>query len=198
MLTSEKLKSALDALTAERAQVIAAGWFLQNCWLTQSKPGGTARTNQKYWQVRSRQPLFDGKTLKHLKADEVEDYKAAIERGRQLKQIDRQIVKLQQQLAQLGSASAATRDSIEPLSTSEKPSLRAVLSQEKRSPEQPKQPITFTDLIEQERLVRETIRKSQALRESLHQATVRNQQLRARATHFLEGQTHRTERFSDS
>jgi hypothetical protein len=48
--------------------------------------------------VRSRQAMFNGKTLKHLRADEVEDYRAAINRGRQLKQIDRQIEKLQQRL----------------------------------------------------------------------------------------------------
>lgn len=101
MNSVEKLQSALDALNSKRSQIAGEGWYLQHCWLVQVKPGGNARTDRKYWQVRSRQPLFDGKTLKHLKPDEVEDYRAAIERGRQLKQIDRQIEKLQQQLEQL-------------------------------------------------------------------------------------------------
>jgi hypothetical protein len=98
MYTREKLQSALDALNIERAQIKSEGWYLQHCWLVQVKPGGNARTNRKYWQVRSRQAMFNGKTLKHLRADEVEDYRAAINRGRQLKQIDRQIEKLQQRL----------------------------------------------------------------------------------------------------
>ena len=101
MYAVEKLQSALDALKTKRSQIAGEGWYLQHCWLVQVKPGGNARTDRKYWQVRSRQPMFDGKTLKHLKLDEVEDYRAAIARGRQLKQIDRQIQKLQQRLEQL-------------------------------------------------------------------------------------------------
>jgi hypothetical protein len=101
--TREKLQSALVALNIERAQIKSEGWYLQHCWLVQVKPGGNARTNRKYWQVRSRQAMFDGKTLKHLRADEVEDYRAAINRGRQLKQIDRQIEKLQQRLLALAT-----------------------------------------------------------------------------------------------
>ena len=101
MYAIEKLQSALDALNTKRSQIASEGPYLQHCWLVQVKPGGNARTDRKYWQVRSRQPMFDGKTLKHLKPDQVEDYKAAIARGRQLKQIDHQIEKLQQRLEQL-------------------------------------------------------------------------------------------------
>jgi hypothetical protein len=101
MYAVEKLQSALDTLNTKRSQIAGEGWYLQHCWLVQVKPGGNARTDRKYWQVRSRQPMFEGKTLKHLKSDEVEDYRAAIARGRQLKQIDRQIEKLQQRFEQL-------------------------------------------------------------------------------------------------
>lgn len=98
METLEEIKNRLDTLNCQRSQLITAGWYLQGCWLAQVKPGGTARTSRHYWQVRSQQPIFDGKKLKHLKDAEVESYRSAIERGRQLKQIDRQIASLQQQL----------------------------------------------------------------------------------------------------
>ena len=146
MYTLEKLQSALDALNIERAQIAGEGWYLQNCWLVQVKPGGNARTNRKYWQVRSRQLMFDGKTLKHLRADEVEDYRAAINRGRQLKQIDRQIEKLQQRLLAL-----------------------ATTTQSK---------VTFTDVDEQERLVKEVLAQSQNLRDLLRHSGVQNKLLR--------------------
>ncbi|WP_416668489.1 hypothetical protein [Egbenema bharatensis] len=92
------LQTDLEILQTERSHLIQTGWCLQHCWLVQVKPGGTARTTRTYWQARSRQPIFDGKKLKHLKTDEVETYRAAIERGRQLKQIDAEISKVQQQL----------------------------------------------------------------------------------------------------
>lgn len=99
-----QLENQLARLQAERARLLSEGWFLQGCWLVRVKPGGTAKTDRYYWQVRSRQAMFDGKKLKHLKVSEVEEYKAAIERGRQLKQIDRQINLLEQQLQQLSNA----------------------------------------------------------------------------------------------
>lgn len=138
---------------------------MQHCWLVQVKPGGTARTNAKYWQVRSRQPIFDGKTLKHLKPEEVEDYRAAIERGRALKQLDRQIEKLQQKIAQL----IPTIDSESPLSPTDK-------SQQPKE-KQPVDRVGFTDLAEQERLVKEVLADSQALRASLRQSLVRSKRL---------------------
>ncbi|MDF5731826.1 MAG: hypothetical protein PUP92_28420 [Rhizonema sp. PD38] len=83
MYTQKKLQSALDALITERSRVQSEGWYLQDCWLVQVKPGGTARTNHLYWQIRSRRAIFNGKKLKHLKQNEVDDYRAAIARGRQ-------------------------------------------------------------------------------------------------------------------
>lgn len=91
----EKLQTRVELLKIERNRILNEGRYLQDCWLVRVKPGGTARTSRQYWQVRSRQEMFDGKKLKHLHADEVEEYRAAILRGRQLQQIDRQIAKLQ-------------------------------------------------------------------------------------------------------
>jgi phage shock protein A len=90
--------------------------------------------------------MFDGKTLKHLRADEVEDYRAAIDRGRQLKQIDRKIEKLQQRLFALITTTQTKA--------------------------------TFTDVDEQECLVKELLAQSQKLRDSLLQLDIVNQRLK--------------------
>lgn len=174
MYPLEKLQSAVDALNTKRSQIAGEGWYLQHCWLVQVKPGGNARTDRKYWQVRSRQPMFDGKTLKHLKPDEVEEYRTAIARGRQLKQIERQIEKLQQQLERLTTTTDTSSGSSGSLSTPPKTPLQnPILSTESfvRSLEgQPQSKVTFTDVTEQERLVQEVLAKSQALRASLRQS----------------------------
>ena len=226
----KKLQSALDALNTKRSQIAGEGWYLQHCWLVQVKPGGNARTDRKYWQVRSRQPMFDGKTLKHLKPDEVEDYRVAIARGRQLKQIDRQIEKLQQQLKKLIATTDSSRSSstqilhhppsppyqggnksqklASPLtkgglrgvnndsgarfeSTSdETPLQNSILSTkslQESLQEQPQSKVTFNDVAEQERLVKEVLAKSQELRNSLRQSGAMSQQLRARYLNLKNG-----------
>jgi hypothetical protein len=188
----EKIPSTLATLKAQRSQILTAGWFLQGCWLVQVKPGGTARTTSKYWQVRSRQPIFNGKRLKHLKPDEVEDYRAAIARGRQLQQLDRQIAKLQHQLAQstVITESYSSQTELPPVTTF---SQVAKLSAEVRSQPgvSPKHlPLTFTDLAEQERFVRELLVNSQTLRKSLRESAALNQVLRAKAIAIVTGYTH--------
>jgi len=191
MYAVEKLQSALDALNTKRSQIAGEGWYLQHCWLVQVKPGGNARTDRKYWQVRSRQPMFDGKMLRHLKSDEVEDYKSAIARGRQLKQIDRQIKKLQQQLEQLTTTTDSSSGSSGSSSTPNKTPLQnPILSTEsiERSPEgQPQSKVTFADMTEQERLVKEVLAKSQELRDSLRQSGIVSQKLRTRYLNLRNG-----------
>lgn len=110
----ERLKVDLEILQIERSNLVASGWYLQHCWLVQVQPGGTARTNRSYWQVRSRQAMFDGKKLKHLKAHEVEEYKAAIERGRQLERVDIQIRQIQQQFRKALRQAKRTHQKPEP------------------------------------------------------------------------------------
>ncbi len=230
MYAVEKLQSALDALNTKRSQIAGEGWYLQHCWLVQVKPGGNARTDRKYWQVRSRQPMLEGKTLKHLKSDEVEDYRAAIARGRQLKQIDRQIEKLQQQLEKLTPTTDSSRSSSTQIlqhppsppyqggtksqklaSPEPKGGLRAVNndsgtrfeSTQHKTPrqnpilsteslqesieEQRQSKVTFTDLDEQERLVKEVLANSQELRASLYKSAAVSQQLRAGAVDVRKG-----------
>jgi hypothetical protein len=195
MSSFEKLQSDLDALNAQRAQIAGEGWFLQHCWLVQVKPGGTAHTDSKYWQVRSRQPLFNGKTLKHLKAEEVEDYRAAIARGRQLKQIDRQIEKLQQRLRQQTSITDTSRDASSrsfPSTPQETPVQVPMLADgsqrsSKESVEQPLEPGKSADLTEQERLVKEVLANSRALRASLQQSVALCRRLGAKNINLRRG-----------
>jgi hypothetical protein len=185
----EKLQSDLDALNIQRAQVVGTGWSLQHCWLVQVKPGGTAHTDCKYWQVRSRQPIFNDKTLKHLKADEVEDYRAAIERGRQLKQIDRQIEKLQQRL-QTSIMDSSNRSFV--LTPQETPLQVPLLPSgfQQSIAESMQQSVSlekFTNLTEQERLVKEVLANSQALRASLRQSMALCRELGARNVDLRKG-----------
>ncbi|KAB8321041.1 hypothetical protein SD81_005885 [Tolypothrix campylonemoides VB511288] len=226
MHTLEKLLSALDALNTERAGIAREGWYLQNCWLVQVKPGGNARTDRKYWQARSRQAIFDGKMVKHLKPNEVDDYKAAIARGRQLKEIDRQIEKLQQQLEQLTATTDSSNGSLGSLSTRHEtrvqipmlptdtlersPFFAQKVSSTNLLPEaslpgneaklgspkapslegQPQSTVRFTDLTEQERLVKEVIAKSQALRASLRHSVAVGKLLGARIIDLRRGHPH--------
>jgi hypothetical protein len=187
MYAVEKLQSALDALNSKRSQIAGEGWYLQHCWLVQVKPGGNARTDRKYWQVRSRQPMFEGKTLKHLKPDQVEDYKAAIARGRQLKQIDRQIEKLQQRLEQLLATTNSSRSSSTPHETPLQNPILSTESLQELLEGQPQSTVGLTDLAEQERLVKEVLAKSQELRNSLRQSGVVSQKLRTRYLNLRNG-----------
>lgn len=100
----EKLKS----LEAERSQISSEGDVILDAWLAQSKPSGTARTSKPHWQLRSRKPQFGGKKSKYLKAAEVSQYEAAIARGKQLKELDRQIKTLQQRIEKIELLAAST------------------------------------------------------------------------------------------
>lgn len=173
METLEELQNRVKTLNLKRSQLMTAGLCLQGCWLVQVKPGGTARTSRRYWQVRSQQPIFDGKRLKHLKEAEVESYRSAIERGRQLKQIDHQIESLQHQIENWQARSAVVTQST-PL-----PQLKSGFHQ---------QPLTSSARINDDKL----IAKSQDLRANLHQLIhhcktleVTNQELRSRTIRII-------------
>lgn len=169
----EKLQLTLDTLNQERSQIAAEGWYLQHCWLVQVKPGGNARTDRKYWQVRSREAIFDGKKLKHLKSDVVEDYKLAIERGRRLAQIERQIEKLKLQLQQL----AATTDSLNSIAVTFPQAIPLLDSGERQQSKATLKTELFTNLTEQELLVHQLLANSQKLRDSLRQSIIRGKSL---------------------
>jgi hypothetical protein len=57
--------------------------------------------------LRSRKAQFDGQKSKYIKAAEVGQYEAAITRGKQLKQLDRQIEALHQRISKIEAMIAA-------------------------------------------------------------------------------------------
>ncbi|MBD2067354.1 hypothetical protein H6F93_07395 [Leptolyngbya sp. FACHB-671] len=102
-----ELLENLKTLEAERAKIGSEGDVLFDCWIAQSKPGGTARTNATHWQLRSRKAQFDGRKSKYLKAFEVGQYEAAIARGKQLKELKRQSETLQKRIIKVEAMIAA-------------------------------------------------------------------------------------------
>lgn len=89
-----RLQSKLSMLKVELAWIEQQG-YLSGCWVARYKPGGTARTDKVYWQVRSTEAMFSGKRAKHLKADEVSEFQAHVVRGRRLKRLRQQIASVE-------------------------------------------------------------------------------------------------------
>jgi hypothetical protein len=96
-----ELLEKLKAMEAESYRIREEGDVLFDCWMAESKPGGTARSNNAHWQLRSRKAQFGGKKSKYVKASEVGQYEAAIARGKQLKELDRQIEALQKRITKV-------------------------------------------------------------------------------------------------
>lgn len=93
-----ELLDILDWLKAKRQDLQGQGPVLYDCWIGRSKPGGTARNPRLHYQLRSRKPQFNGKKSRYLRAAELGEYQAAIERGRTLMQLEKQIFKLEQRI----------------------------------------------------------------------------------------------------
>ena len=90
-----ELSEQLEHLQAEVAQIKESGDIITDARIDSSKPGGVKVGENASIQHRLR---IKGKPAKYLKAEQVAEYQAAINRGRQLKRLNREIAKLQQQL----------------------------------------------------------------------------------------------------
>ena len=101
MIKLQDLQQELATLQTERTRISSEGEVLLDCWVAQSWAGGTARTQKRYWQVRSRNPIFDGEKSKYLKANEVAEYETAIARGKRIKALGKDIEKLQQRISKV-------------------------------------------------------------------------------------------------
>lgn len=180
--TLDELISALSLLYLERKELRAEGWYLQNCWLVQVKPAGTARTNRYYWQVRSRQAMFNGRKLKHLKDSEVEKYKAAIARGQKLSQIDHEIERLQCQFDELLLNLEEFRPSPQSNQNGRSSKTSAgvtATSQPKLNLEQAKDTKARTRPVDQELSIDELILENQRLQDALRKTIARSKELEA-------------------
>lgn len=85
---------SLSVLKRKRELIEQEG-YLQDCWIEIYRPGGTAKGDNTYCQLRSRKAFNNGKRRRHLKQNEVAVFKRLIENGRKLKRIEREIAWLE-------------------------------------------------------------------------------------------------------
>lgn len=96
----ESLRSQVTILEIERTWIKQQP-FVVGCWAVKYKPRGSARTENVYWQLRSNEPMFNGRRTKHLKSGEVAEFQTQIARGRRLRQLSRQVTALQKRIGQV-------------------------------------------------------------------------------------------------
>lgn len=88
----EPLLSQLDTLKVKKAALQSEGDVLIGCYICGSKPGGTASAGANLqFHLRSRSPMFDGKKSLYIKTSDLPRYCVAIERGRAVQAIDREM-----------------------------------------------------------------------------------------------------------
>ena len=93
------LKAKLAELETESNRVRGVEHY-RDAWVGECRPAGNARGQvPKQHQLRSRQPIFNGKKSRYLKASEVAKAKVAVERGRQLAQLEREAEQVGEQIA---------------------------------------------------------------------------------------------------
>jgi hypothetical protein len=98
------LRAQLTALEAALTAVRAAGNILTDARIDSSTPGGTTVRGQPSTQYRLR---VKGQKARYLKADQVAATRAAIARGKQLKQLERERQRVEAQLERLATKAAA-------------------------------------------------------------------------------------------
>ena len=89
---------SITSLKNQKGRIEAEGYLL-DCWIGKYRPGGTARGEKLYYQLRSRRPFENGKKSKHLKAEEIPHYRKLIDNGRKLKRILKQLDSLHYKVA---------------------------------------------------------------------------------------------------
>jgi hypothetical protein len=100
----KKLKAHLEKLEAEASQIRVQEHYL-HAWVGKSLPSGNAGgVASAQYQLRSRQPIFNGKKSRYLKASELIGAKVAVEQGRQLLQLEQQIKKVRAKLINIEQA----------------------------------------------------------------------------------------------
>ncbi len=99
-----ELKAKLTDLEAAIIAVQAEGEILTEARIDSSKPGGTTARGQPSTQYRLR---MKGQKARYLKTVEVAETRAAIARGKRLKQLERDRQRVQAQVDQLAATAAA-------------------------------------------------------------------------------------------
>lgn len=93
-MTLQELKAKFAELQVEAARIRAQGEILTGAKIDSSKPGGTSRGNPST-QYRLR---IKGHKSRYLKANEVEETRAAITRGKQLQKLERELQRMQNEI----------------------------------------------------------------------------------------------------
>lgn len=99
----QTLCADLRTLEAQAAQIKASGDVITQARIDSARPGGTARGNPSI-QHRLRIP---GQKARYLNASEFAHASAAIERGRQLRAIERKMRNITKQLDRIAAKAAA-------------------------------------------------------------------------------------------
>ncbi|HEY9628074.1 MAG TPA: DNA N-6-adenine-methyltransferase [Coleofasciculaceae cyanobacterium] len=98
MMKYQILKAKLTELEAEISRVRTVEHY-RDAWVGECRPAGSARGQvSKQYQLRSRQAIFNGKKSRYLKASEVAKAKAAVEWGRKLAQLEREVEQVRSQI----------------------------------------------------------------------------------------------------
>lgn len=85
-----------------RIREIKAKPYFQDAWVGQCHSGGNARGNvATQYQLRSRQSIFNGKKSCYVKVNELEEARAAVKRGRELKKLERQLEQVNAQITRI-------------------------------------------------------------------------------------------------
>jgi len=84
----------LSALKREKERIEKEG-FLLGCRIVPYRPGGTAGGKNVYYQLRSAEPLDNGRCTRHLKTEEIGRYRQLIANGKKLRELKRHIAYLE-------------------------------------------------------------------------------------------------------
>ena len=103
LLNYQDLKARLADLEAAITAIRAAGEVLTDARIDSSKPGGTTVRGQPSTQYRLR---VKGQKARYLKADQVAETRAAVSRGKQLKQLEQERQRIQFQIERLAAKAA--------------------------------------------------------------------------------------------
>lgn len=99
-LNYRSLRTKLLALEAAAAAIRAEGKILLNARIDSSKPGGTTVRGLPSTQYRLR---VAGQKARYLKRGEVAQARAAIDRGRRLRRVERELRQVQAQFDRLAA-----------------------------------------------------------------------------------------------
>lgn len=71
--------------------------YLSNCWIARYTPGGSAKGEHSYYQLRSRVPFANGKRTQHIPLEALPHFVKLVNNGRLLPNLRQQVAQLEAQ-----------------------------------------------------------------------------------------------------